>query len=195
MTVSQSFLLSGDCLNVAGTAWLSKLILWATSLHTKLAWCSHTACYIGEGRCIEALNKAKITELKRYDHKSFKLKVYRIPLTPDQRYAFTNGAFDIANRSYGWTKLPLFLLDALTTRLLSFFGRKTPAFFFTKYFGIFSIPVCSQLFVYILHKYCGYYLIDSRGRKVSWRIVQPDYLDDLLRLPVNKAEVVYSQNI
>jgi len=195
MKISEAKLLPGDCILTQGDSFISKGIMFFTSWHTKKAVFSHVACYIGNGRCIEALTKSKITKLKRYDGKNKKLKVYRLMLTNEQREEFVNGAFDIANRAYGWTKIPLFAMDGILTKAFSLFGRKTPIFFFSKYFGIFSIPVCSQLYAYILYKYCHYSLYDINFKEVSWRIVQPDYLDDLLNFEINKAEVVYKQKV
>lgn len=195
MKMSDVSLLSGDCILSQGTSWISRGILFLTSWQTLRAFFSHVAAYIGNGYLIEALTKTKITPVGRYDGPKEKLKVCRIPLTDDQRKQFTWGAFDVANRMYGWLKLPLFALDAIITRIARLFGRKGPIFFFTRRFGVFNIPVCSQLYVYILHKYCNYHLYDNRDLKVNWRIVSPDYLDDLLRLPINKAVVIYLQNI
>jgi len=195
MKISDVKLLAGDILLSQGTSWISRGILFLTSWHTLRAFFSHVACYIGNGYLIEALNKSQITQLSYYDNPNFILKAYRIPLTGEQREQFTLGAFDIANRLYGWTKIVLFALDAISTRIARLFGREDPIFFFTRRLGILNIPVCSQLYVYILHKYCNYHLHDTRGREVNWRIVSPDYLDDLLRLPINKAEVIYRQNI
>ena len=191
--ISKAKLRAGDCIKTRGTGWMSRLIIKMTSLHTKGAKFSHTACAISADYCIEALGKARINPINRYDSPDSILKVYRIPLTDDQRNKFRNGAFEIANKAYGWTKLPLFALDAIVTRVFSWFGRQSPVFFFTKYFGIFNIPVCSQLYVYILYKYCGYRLYDEKYEEVPWRIVSPDYLDDLMDLTVNRVKIVYEQ--
>jgi len=195
MQIAEINLKSGDCLLTTGEAFMSKAIRFMTSMQTKNAWASHVAGILSNHFCIEATYKTKINEMSvRYHNAERKIKIYRIPLTEEQRFDFKRGAYKLANKAYGWTKLPLFALDALTTKIFSFFGRKKPIFFFTRRFGIFNIPVCSQLYVYILHKFCGYHLKDVEGKDVSWRIVQPDYLDDLMQLPDNKAEVLFSQN-
>jgi len=191
--ISQTKLLPGDCIMVKGTSFFSKAIILLTSLHTKKALYSHTACYIGNGHCIEALNRTKITKITRLDNPKLKLKVYRLPMSPVQRSEFIYESYKIVNRSYGWGKIPLFAADAIATSIFTFFGRETPVFFFTKYLGIFNIPVCSQLYVYILGK-AGYSLFNMRFRTVPWRIVSPDYLDDILNYPMNHSEVIFEQN-
>lgn len=195
MIVSQEKVISGDCLQIDGDSSLSKLIIFFEKMQTKNAWASHIACVISSDLLIEAIGKAKITDIKKYDSLERKIRISRIPLTNEQRIAFKKGAFEVANRMYGWTKLPLFALDSISTGIARMFGRKKPIFFFTRRFGILSIPVCSQLYLYLLHKYCNYYLLDENGNKVSWRIASPDYLVDLLILPINKAEIIHSQNL
>lgn len=194
MNISNAKLIPGDCILSTGTGFLSAAIRFFTSLHTKGAVFSHVACYIGNGYCIESLNKTKITKLKHYNNPKIKLKVYRVGLSNAQRSEFVTQAYAITNRVYGWTKLPLFALDAITTALFTAFGREKPVFFFTKHFGVFHIPVCSQLYVYLLHK-VGFHLLNTKYMEVSWRIVQPDYLDDLLNYPMNHPQVIYQQNV
>ena len=193
MRISEAKLLPGDCIMVKGNSFFSKAILLLTSWHTKKALFSHVACYIGNGYCIEAVNRTKITKLERFDNPKEILKVYRVPLSDEQRSNFVYESYKITNRPYGWTKIPLFALDAISTAICTAFGRETPIFFFTKTFSIFNIPVCSQLCVYLWHK-VGFHLLSIKGAEISWRIVQPDYLDDLLIYPINSAEVIYKQN-
>jgi hypothetical protein len=186
-SLTEMNLLPGDCLFTFEKSWLSKVILFFTSMQTGSAWCSHVACVIDSEHCIEALNKIKITKLSRFDNDRVVKKVYRIPLTDDQRKQFKEGAYTLAGDAYGYGKLFLFALDATATRIKQLFGMKRPCFFFTQHLGIFNIPVCSELYAYMLSKFCKRGLYDSDGFLIGWRIVSPDYLEDLLKLPVNKA--------
>jgi len=66
-------------------------------------------------------------------------------------------------------------------------------FFFTKYFNIIHFMVCSQFVAWGLYKYTKYRLKDKKGKEVPWQVIQPDYMEDLLQLPINKAEKIYEQ--
>lgn len=170
----------------------AKVIKATTSWITGKATVNHTFNFVGPDLIVEATNKIRVENLSKYDSPKYKkIVVYRFPLSEDDRSRFRLGLLCKVNGAYGWTKLPLFGLDALATKFLALFGRKKPVFFFTKTFGIFSIQVCSQLTVYALHKFTSYELRDRDGKKVNWRVVNPDYFEDLAELGHNGAYIIY----
>lgn len=184
---------SGDIGLSMSEGLFAKVIKATTSWITGKATVNHTFNFVGPDLIVEATNKIRLSSLSKYDSKKYKkIVVYRFPLTEDDRRRFRIGMLQKVNGAYGWTKLPLFGLDALSTKFLALFGRKKPVFFFTKTFGIFSITVCSQLSVYALHKFTSYELRNRDGKKVNWRIVNPDYFEDLAKLSHNGAHRIYS---
>lgn len=185
---------SGDIGFSRSKGWLAKVILFMTSWITKDANVNHTFNFIGPELIVEALDKIRVNISSKYDSSIFEaVEVYRLPLSNEDRLNFRLGLLRKINGSYGWFKLPLFALDAVSTKITSLFGRKIPIFFFTKTFGILNIPVCSQLSVYALHKFTSYFLRDKDGKQVNWRIVSPDYLEDLSKLSHNGIYLVYKK--
>jgi len=184
----------GDCI-ISSSKWIGgSIIRFFTSLITKDAWATHVGGAVNSSRAIEALySGTRICKLKKYDWPRVEVEVYRLMLTDEKKEQFRIGAKALRNRAYGWTKLPLFFLDSIATVITKLFGKKNPIFFFTRRFSLFNIPVCSQLYVYILHKYCDFYILDGNGSRVNWRIVSPDYLHDLLSAPHNRAKLIYSK--
>lgn len=183
--------LAGDIILSYSKSWLSKGIRFFEKLQTGHALFSHAAVALDETNCIEALGRVRVNPLKKYEKQSITL--WRLPLTDKERLAFRNGILLKAGDSYGITKIPLFALDGVCSQIGRWFGRKKPCFWFTRKAGIFNIQVCSQLVVYGLHKFTSYRLRDEEHKDVQWREVSPDYFSDLLNLPHNKAQLIYSQ--
>jgi hypothetical protein len=181
---------SGDVGFSRGSGIISKVILFFTSMQTGAAYWSHVYGHIAKGKIIEAVHKTKINDARKYEGQE--IAVYRLPLTEVDQRAFDYGARRIAGRAYGWLKLPLFAADAIATFALGLMGHQQPVYFFTSAFGIFHLPVCSQLYVYILHKFTNARIADETGNPVPWRTVSPDRLEDLLKLPGNKAVLIYT---
>lgn len=186
-------LLPGDIGLSRNSGWLSKSIRFFESLHTNKARWSHAWGSIGKGLIIESLSTVRINRFEKYDSPNQECVVYRVPLTEDDRLNFESNMPLKAAGAYGWGKIPLFALDGIFTGISKVFGRKRPVFFFTKTFGLFNIPVCSQLIVWGLHTYTAYELKNEFQEKVDWRIVSPDYLEDLLKLPHNNATKIYEK--
>lgn len=183
--------IAGDVGLSTSDAWMSRAIKWFESLWTKDAKRSHVFAFVDEKRIVEALGKICFNRASRYADED--LVIYRIPLTDKEREDFSDGMIKRVNGAYGWLKYPLFMLDAGTTWVKNRLGMKKPCFFFTHTFGISNIPVCSELVVWGLYKFTSYRLLDEEYNVVDWRIVTPDYLEDLLKLPQNKAIKIYEQ--
>lgn len=182
----------GDIGLSRNNSWISKIILWVESVWTKDANFSHAYVLIGTNIVVEALDKIRISPLNKYDNKS--TKVWRIPLTAQERIDFQEGMYKRIGGAYGYLKYPGFILDAASTVLLRFFGKKTPVFIFSKVLGLSNIPVCSQLVVWGIHKYTTYRFLDAQGKIINWREVNPDRLEDLLGLKINFGEIIYSSS-
>ncbi len=194
MKLQELNLFSGDIGLSSSNDWVAKGIRFFTSLHTGKAVKSHAWAAVGDGLLIESLANIRINQIEKYDNPVFtELTIYRIPLTENERHSFRKNMMLKAAEGYGWTKLPMFALDSIVTAISRLFGRKKPVFFFTSHAKIFSIPVCSQLVVYGLNKFTSYRILDVWGNKVEWRVVSPDYFEDLLKLPHNRAEVIYER--
>ncbi len=180
---------SGDIGLSSCNTWLSKAIRGFTSMHTGEARFSHAYAYLGWDLVVEALAKVSVNRAEKY--KNSTIAVYRLPLSDEDRANFKYGMLRRTNKAYGWLKIPLFALDAISTKVTSWLGKKKPVFFFTKYVGISNIPVCSQLVVWGLHNLTSYRLKDMFGEEAEWKVMSPDYLDDLLKLDINQAELIY----
>lgn len=181
--------LSGDIILTRNGTWLSKTIRWVTKLQTGKADYSHAAVGLGRGLVIEALWKITIGDIKKYAGQE--IQIWRLPLTDEQRRKFEFGMMQTAGGAYGLTKLPLFALDAFATQFSKLWKAKKPCFWFTSTFGITNIPVCSQLVVWGIQKFAGFDFLDEARLDVNWKSVSPDYLQDLLNLPANKAELIF----
>ena len=194
MKLAELNLIAGDIGLSSSNDWLAKGIRFFTSLHTGKATKSHSWLALGDGLLIEALVNVRINAVEKYDKPVYTaLSVYRVPLTAEEQDNLRKNMMLKSAEGYGWTKLPMFALDGIATALSKLFGRKTPVFFFTKNAKIFSIPVCSQLVIYGLHKFTGYRVLDADKKEVEWRVVSPDFLEDLLKLPHNRTEVIYER--
>ena len=190
MLTKEVRLKSGDIGLSKGSNWVSKLIIWAQDTWTEEARWSHVFASIGREELVEALSKIRLTSLERYNNKD--VEVFRLPLTAKERIDFREGMILRINGSYGFLKYPLFFLDASTSWLKRRIGMKKPCFFFTRVFGISNLPVCSQLVVWGIHKYTSYRFKNAEGKVVNWRVVTPDYLEDLIKLKVNESEKIFS---
>lgn len=188
--LSETLFLSGDIGLSTNNGWLARLIRWGQSIWTTDALFSHAFMFVDAVHVVEALAKISYNNAQKYD--SQKVLVFRIPLNVEDRDRVRDGIIERVNGAYGWTKYPLFFLDATTTWFKQkVFRQKNPCFFFTKTFGISNIPVCSQLVIWAVHKFTAYRLKDARDNVVDWRIVTPDYLCDLLCLESNNAAVIF----
>lgn len=181
---------SGDVGLTTGKDNVSKFILWAQDVWTQKANRSHAFAIVGDGLVVEALAKIKLTELSGYQERI--VDIYRLPLSEEERKNFRLGMMNRINGAYGVLKYPLFFLDALTSWFKRRLGMKKPCFFFTRVLGISNIPVCSQLIIWGIHKFTSYRLKNAEGKEVNWRIVSPDYLEDLFLLPENKVVKIFS---
>lgn len=180
---------SGDIGLSTGDGWFSKAILFFTSMWTKNAKVNHAYALVGENLIVEALGKIKENPISKYN--DIRTEIWRLPIPDEERKAFREGMLARVNGAYGWLKYPGFILDATVTSVKRKLGMKNPCFFFSKAMGFSNIPVCSQLVVWGLHKFTSYELKDSNGRKVDWREVNPDRLEDLLLLDPRNS-VIYS---
>jgi len=190
MNYNDILFLSGDIGLSTDNSILGKLIRWGQSVWTRKAKYSHAWVFISASFIIEALVKITLSDKNKYSNQ--KIQVYRIPLTLNERFNFCAGMDDRRDGAYGWDKYPLFAADAITTWIKrTIFRSNTPCFFFTKTFGVSNIPVCSELVVWGLYKFTSYKLKDDLEQIVDWRIVTPDYLYDLLQLPINQATLIY----
>ena len=184
-------ILSGDIILSTNNSLLAKGIKFFEKAQTGKAEFSHAAAGIGDAMIIEALWQTRISPASKYENQT--IEIWRLPLTITDRMRFRIGMMQIAGNAYGLTKIPLFALDGIATQVSKLWGNKNPVFFFTSKFGILSIPVCSQLVVYGLHKFTKYRLRDGDHNEVPWRVVSPDYLQDLFEHPHNKAILIHKQ--
>lgn len=185
---------AGDIGLSSSKGWMSKVIKFLTSWQTGKATKTHSFVCVLEDLIVEATNKISLNSIDKYASPNFpEVDVYRLPLDDEDRDRLRQGLLNRVNWAYGWLKLPLFALDAITTKLASLIGRKTPIFFFTKTFGISNIPVCSQLVVWAIHKHTSYMLRDKDGKMVNWKTVSPDFLEDLLKISHNGCYKIYSK--
>lgn len=189
--LSRIDLLPGDIGLSTDNSFLGKGIRFFEMLATKAARKSHAWASIGDGMIIESLTRIRINKQEKYDSHYTEVSVYRVPLSDLEREQFKQGIMVKAADGYGWTKLPMFALDGICSAVARLFGRKKPVFFFTSHAKLFNIPVCSQLVVYSLHNFTSYRLLDGDHLPVDWRCISPDYLEDLLQLPHNKALLIY----
>jgi len=192
--ISDEQFISGDIGLSSSNGWVARLIRLFTSWQTGKAASSHAFILVGENLIVEAVDKIRENPVSKYDHKSYtKTAIFRINLSNEERKALRIGLIKRVGGAYGWFKIPLFALDGIFTKITSLFGRKTPVFFFSKTLGISNIPVCSQLVVWALHKYTNYIFRDKHNHEVDWKVVSPDYLEDLLALETNHAQRIYSK--
>jgi hypothetical protein len=188
---SLSECLPGDIILSRSGTWLSKAIRWVQTRQTGSAEYSHASVSIGDGLIIEALWRITIGEIKKYQDQA--IEVWRLPLSDEERRSFERGMMQMAGGDYGLGKLFLFAADAAATQVSRIFGRKDPVWWFTDNFGFTNIPVCSELVAFGIEKFTKFNFLDFSGFDVPWKRVTPDYLQDLLKLPINKAEVVFKQ--
>lgn len=175
---------AGDIGLSSDKTFLSKAIRFFEKLQTGEANRSHAWSMISPTRCIEALWRVTINPVEKYDE--LDCEVWRLPLSDADRMNYSDGIMLSAGQDYGLSKIPLHALDSIA----SIFNRK-PVFFFTRSFGITSFKDCSQLTVWALHRFTSYVLRDENHDPVDWRCISPDYLQDLLHLPHNGAEMIY----
>jgi hypothetical protein len=180
---------SGDVGISTGTGFIPDGISFFTSFFGNPSDGTHAYAYIDADHVVEALRKVVINLASKYDGQV--TKVYRLPLSAADRLSLAEGLKNAVGSGYGWFKIPLFAFDGIASKIASLFGRKDPVFFFTKYFGITSFKVCSQLIVWALHKFTSYRIRTRAGGVVNWKVVSPDYLHDLFQLPVNHARLIY----
>lgn len=177
--------ISGDIGLCTSEALISRIIRFFTSIHTGSATKSHVFGFVDSHLIVEALGKIRVNPISNYQNVAF--DVYRIPLNKEDQDNYALNMLREINKGYGWFKLPLFALDGAATAISRVFGRKDPVFFFTKKLGITNFRVCSQYIVWGIHKFTSYKFKDHNNKEVSWRVVSPDLLEDLLKLPINGA--------
>lgn len=185
--------IAGDIFLSTDNSWWGKTINFFQSMWTKKSIRNHAGTWIGKNNNVEAL--VKITKSPKTKYAKRKHVTYRIPLSNEEREAVRTLLLERVGGAYGFDKYPLFFLDCITTWIKkNIFGRKTPCFWFTKTFHISNIPVCSELVVWAIHKVTSYRFKDENGNEINWTIVSPDYLEDLLKLPINNAIRVFEQD-
>ena len=178
MKLNDLKLQAGDIGLSTSNSLTSKIIKFFTSWLTSNAKKSHAFICIGDNLIIEASGKIRVNDISKYYNET--VDIYRIPLNDADRKNLKLRILQETNRGYGWLKLPLFLADGVLTKVSLLFGNKNPVFFFTKYFGISSFRVCSQLVVWGIHKFTEYRFRKEEDYIVNWKTVSPDYLEDLL---------------
>jgi hypothetical protein len=182
-----------DCGLSASKTWLSKAIRFAGKLQTGHADRSHCLSWLEHRQIIEALVRVRIADESKYYDQD--IEVYRLPLTETDRINFLKGIQSEAGDSYGWSKLPLHLLDSVASACINLLRKeKKPVFWFTAKLSITSYKDCSQLFVHSLHKYTTYRLKDEKQQIVKWQTVAPDRLQDLFKLEINNCKLLFKQN-
>jgi len=182
----------GDIILTRGNNLSSKIIRFFGKLQTGQAEYSHAAAAIGNALCVESALRVRVSDLKKYEKSA--LAVWRLPLDPMERGTFERGMLQAAGNDYGGLMIPLFALDSVASFLTRLCGHKKPIFFFTERFGLFNFPVCSQLVMWGVEKFTSFTIRDENNSRVSWKVISPDYLQDLLKLPNNKAELIYKQD-
>lgn len=188
MEIKKLHLKTGDILQTANRGFISRGINFFQTLHSGEAEYSHTALVYDKNACSEQLWRTTRSDMAKYDNAAQKVSVWRIPLSEREREKLRKGIDAYESKVYGITKIPLFMADSLVTSVKRMFGRKDPCFFFTRVVGISNIPVCSQYAVRMIHKHTKYRFRNKEGKRVNWRKMSPDYLDDLLHLEHNKAK-------
>ena len=192
MIQSLDELLPGDIILSRNGTWLSKAIRWVTSLQTGNAQYSHAAMAVGTGLDVEALWQISVLDVEKYEDQD--IEVWRIPLDADEQRCLSHNLLQMANEVYGAGKLFLFAADAVGTQLSKLWGNKTPSFWFMERFGMKDpIPVCSELDGFALQKFTKHALKDENDLVIPWQRFSPDYLEDVLKLPNNNAEMIYKQ--
>ena len=164
---------AGDLLLSVKDSWLSRTIRWFQSRKTGAARVSHAAVVLGQfygQECvIEALHTVQINPLSKYDEQRF--IIYRPPWPKGVREGLARKLIQEVHKGrYGYLKLLLIAADSLIP------GQWYP---FTKILGIGHFKVCSHLFAWGAKK-LGY-PIHVNQHTVDWRIVTPDFLDDVAR--------------
>lgn len=188
--ITSMLTLPGDIGFSSGNGWLAKSIRWFQSVWTNDAKWSHVWAVVGGSMVVEALGKISYNPISKYNNQT--ICVYRIPLSNEERERFAIGMIRRVNGAYGWLKYPLFVADSATTWVKQkIFRMGRPCFFFTRVFGISNIPVCSQLIVWGLHEFTSYRIKDDLDQTINWRIASPDYLNDLMQLPINRAVIIF----
>lgn len=176
----------GDILFSCGQSWLSKAITFFGKLQTGDAICSHVGLCVGDGLIIEALvgQGIRVRDLDVY--RKEKCEVWHLPMTDADRANLRSFALKLAGNTYGYSKLPLFVLDATVSMLL-----RRKVYFFTQKLGITSFMVCSEMVAYCLEKATTMRLLDNSHHPIPWRSMSPDLLLDLVSLPHNRCERIH----
>jgi hypothetical protein len=157
----------GDIILTHGRGLFSVMIRFFGRLASGDSKVNHAAMFIGsfgEGDCyvVEAVGRIRIERLAVYDDTP--CRVWRMNgLSQDMKVAIRAKATSINSQGYGWTKLPLFVLDSLFR-----------TYWFTQKMGITHYKVCSQ---FIAWAYCKALGLDTIFG-IGWRSVSPDRMDD-----------------
>lgn len=170
-------LLPGDIILSRSKTWISKAIRFFSKLQSGNARVSHAALALGDGLVIESLTKIRINEFAKY--KDQPIVIYRLRDHSDQEHeSVRREALKVAGNTYGLLKLPLFILDSLSSAIC-----RKPVYFFTQTFGITNFQVCSNFVAWIWQTHGNHIW------PINWRSISPDYLDDWC---VKNAELIYS---
>lgn len=172
--ISEADLKPGDLILTASNGFLSKAIRFFGKLQTGSARYSHAAMYIDQGLIIESLTRVRINKIEKYDNQKcivWRLKDY----SDDTRVRVSNRAILKAGNGYAWLKIPLFALDAISTKVANVFRKKDkPVTFFTSRLGVSSDDVCSIYWAETWKEETNH------NFGINVKSVSPDYLDDYM---------------
>lgn len=155
-------------------SWLSKTIRWFGKRHSGSANYSHAFLKVDDMVIEETMLGLRISPYSKYNTIIHKLYTAKF-LDQSEATTIRNVALGHAGTYkgvYGYTKLPLFALDALTK-----------SYWFTSHIGVKHFKVCSQFVTWLFYKYANYKPFSK------WRSYSPDRIDDeLLEDPMWEIE-------
>ena len=152
----------GDIILSRSGTWLSRTIRKFGKILSGGARFSHSALVVDKEKILEALYTVTESPLKKYDKQD--IVVWRNPeWTAEQRQQIVERLMEIRGEAYGFSKLPLFMLDSVFR-----------TYFFTSRLGVTSFKVCSTAITWAAFKVTG----DKEPFGCPWRSTQPDTIDD-----------------
>jgi hypothetical protein len=146
--------------------WISKTIRWFGKRQSGSANYSHAFLKIDDIVIEETFAGLRIKPYSKYNKIIHKLYTPKF-LNEEEETTIRNTAMaqvGTIKGIYGYAKLPLFALDALTK-----------SYWFTSHLSIKHFKVCSQWCCYLFYKYANY------DKFSTWRSYSPDGIDDELR--------------
>lgn len=182
--ISEVELKPGDLILTASNGFMSKIIRFFSKLQTGSARFSHAAMYVEQGLIIESLVKVRINKIEKYDGQ--KCIVWRLKGYDDKtRQLVVNSTLLRAGNEYGWFKIPLFALDAISTKIVNMFRKEDKQVtFFTSKFGFTKLDVCSILFADNWTKTANH------NFGIKSKSITPDWLDDYMIK--NNQELIFT---